>query len=76
MRDVLNSIWGLLLTPDMEDPAYIKLKNDILTRARNMIIAEKYYSDIKSFKETVKGFISKHAMKSRKILGDEIKGKI
>jgi len=59
MRDILNSIWSLLLTPDMEDPA-------------NVIIAEKYYSDANSFKSMVKEHIRKHATKSRKSLGEEV----
>ena len=75
MVDILYSIWGLLLTPDMDDPAYAKRTIASLTFISNTIVAQKYYSDKENFGETIKDHITKHAAKSRKELGDEVRGK-
>jgi Ubiquitin-conjugating enzyme len=53
---------------------HLFIKDGCAYSVRNMIIAEKYYSDGSSFKTMVKEHIRRHATKSRKSLGEEVKG--
>ena len=73
MVDILNSIWGLLLTPDTEDPAY-GTRFDSSDAYSNTLIAARYYSDQDKFKDIVKRHVGKHAAKSRQELKLAIKG--
>jgi hypothetical protein len=60
---VLNSIWSLLLVPDMDDPAYFP--GGLPVNVRNMIITQQFYSEEAALEVAIKEHVAKHAMKTR-----------
>jgi len=68
--DVLNSIWALLLVPDLEDPAYGALQFD--TNVRNMLVTQKFYSEPAALDSIIKTHLAKHASKTRRQWAEEL----
>jgi hypothetical protein len=66
----------LLLTPDMEDLAYLFPSDNSLIWARNVIVAQSFYSDPEKFSKMATECIAKYATNDRKSLGEQIKGNL
>ena len=70
---MINSIWALLLVPDLEDPAYVDSAFE--TYFRNMLVTQKFYSEPGSLDAIIKEYLARHASKTRKQWAQELRGR-